>query len=153
MHGLVFCPVIFGIDKTTVPVATGNNKYWPSLHWQHTQWYLMSTLEWCCTPRFLCHSPKWVLYFYDAALLNMDSATHESHNNPEFHKFHPQLLHSSLMKILETLKPGMMTPEITHFPDGHFRKVVFGLSPYIADYPKQALLACIVQWCPKYILN
>ena len=48
----------------------------------------------------------------------------------------------------------MTTPEITHFPDGHFRKVVFGLIPYITNYPKQALLACIMQgWCPKYVLN
>ena len=50
-------------------------------------------------------------------------------------------------------KPGMMTPEVTCFPDVHFRKVVYGLGPYIADYPEQALLACIVQgWCAKYIL-
>ncbi|KAH9965583.1 hypothetical protein BJV74DRAFT_869979 [Russula compacta] len=35
-------------------------------------------------------------------------------------------------------------------PDGHFRRVIYGLGPYIADYPEQALLACIVQgWCPK----
>ena len=84
----------------------------------------------------------------------MDSATDESQNDPEFCKFCCQLLHSSLAKILETLKPGMMTLEIARFPDGNFRKVVFGLGPYIADYPKQALLACIVQgWCPKYVLN
>lgn len=45
----------------------------------------------------------------------------------------------------------MTTPEVVRFPDGHFRKVVYGLGPYIADYPEQALLACIVQgWCPKY---
>jgi hypothetical protein len=30
--------------------------------------------------------------------------------------------------------------------------VIYGLGPYIADYPEQALLACIVQnWCPKYV--
>jgi hypothetical protein len=29
---------------------------------------------------------------------------------------------------------------------------VYGLGLYIADYPEQALLACIVQnWCPKYV--
>jgi hypothetical protein len=47
----------------------------------------------------------------------------------------------------------MTTPEIVRFPDGHFRKVIYGLGPYIADYPEQALLACIVQgWCPKYVM-
>ncbi|KAF8225302.1 hypothetical protein L208DRAFT_1306832 [Tricholoma matsutake] len=41
----------------------------------------------------------------------------------------------------------MMTPEVVRFPDGHSRKVIYGLGPYIADYPEQALLACIVQGC------
>ncbi|KAG1737260.1 hypothetical protein EDB19DRAFT_1895859 [Suillus lakei] len=64
--------------------------------------------------------------------------------------FHCQLLHSSLTKMLETLKPGMTKPEVVCCPDGHFRQAVYGLGPYIADYPEQALLACIVQnWCPK----
>ena len=37
------------------------------------------------------------------------------------------------------------------FPRWTFQK---GVGPYIADYPEQALLACIVQgWCPKYVLN
>src|ERR1700736_2308150 len=50
------------------------------------------------------------------------------------------------------LKPAMTTPEVVRFPDGHFRRVIYGLGPYIADYPEQALLACIVQgWCAKYV--
>jgi hypothetical protein len=78
-------------------------------------------------------------------------ATHEFRDDAGFRKFRRQLLHSSLAKILESLKPGMTTPEVVRFPDGHFRKVIYGLGPYIADYPEQALLACIVQgWCPKY---
>ncbi|OBZ65942.1 hypothetical protein A0H81_14159 [Grifola frondosa] len=44
----------------------------------------------------------------------------------------------------------MSTPKITRCADGHFRRVIYGLGPYIADYPEQALLACVVQgWCPK----
>ena len=62
-----------------------------------------------------------------------------------FHKFRCQLLHWSLAKILESLKPGMTTPEVVCFPDGNFRKVIYGLGPYIADYLEQALLTCIVQ--------
>jgi Plavaka transposase len=55
--------------------------------------------------------------------------------------------------MLNSLKPGMATPEVIRFPDGHFRRVIYGLSPYIADYLEQALLECIVQgWCPKYVL-
>jgi hypothetical protein len=45
----------------------------------------------------------------------------------------------------------MMTPEITLCPDGHYRRVIYGIGPYIADYPEQVLLSCIVQgWCPRY---
>ncbi|KAH9014908.1 hypothetical protein EDB83DRAFT_2232892, partial [Lactarius deliciosus] len=67
-----------------------------------------------------------------------------------FRKFRRQLLHSLLATILESLKAGMTTPEVTCFPDGHFRKVIYGLGPYITDYPEQALLACTVQgWCPR----
>ena len=79
-------------------------------------------------------------------------ASHEIRNDAGFRKFRRQLLHSSLAKILESLKPGMTTPEVVRFPDGHFRRVIYGLGPYIADYPEQALLACIVQgWCPRYV--
>ena len=28
-HGVVFCPIILGSDKTTVSVATGQNEYYP----------------------------------------------------------------------------------------------------------------------------
>jgi hypothetical protein len=47
----------------------------------------------------------------------------------------------------------MTTPEVVHFPNGYFRKVIYGLGPYIADYAQQALLGCIIQgWCPKYVI-
>ncbi|KAH8986208.1 hypothetical protein EDB92DRAFT_1818399 [Lactarius akahatsu] len=42
----------------------------------------------------------------------------------------------------------MLTPWVTHCCDGHFWHIIYGLGPYIADYPEQALLACIIQnWC------
>lgn len=79
-------------------------------------------------------------------------AINEFCNDATFRKFRRQLLHSSLAKLLESLKAGMTIPEVVRFPDGHFRKVIYGLGPYIADYPEQALLACIVQgWCPKWV--
>jgi len=44
----------------------------------------------------------------------------------------------------------MTAPRVTLCGDGNYRLVIYGLGPYIADYPGQALLACIVQnWCPK----
>jgi Plavaka transposase len=36
----------------------------------------------------------------------------------------------------------MTQPEIVHCADGYFQRVIYGLGPYIADYPEQALLAC-----------
>jgi len=52
--------------------------------------------------------------------------------------------------ILDHLRSGMTHPEVTLCADGHFRRVIYGLGPYIADYPEQVILACIVQgWCPR----
>ena len=68
----------------------------------------------------------------------------ENRQCDKFRNFRRQLFHSSLAKMLESLKPGMTTPEVVRFPDGHFRRVIYGLGPYIGDYPEQALLACIV---------
>lgn len=46
----------------------------------------------------------------------------------------------------------MTKPEVVLCPDGHFRRVVYGIGPYIADYPEQVLISCIVQnWCPRFV--
>ena len=50
------------------------------------------------------------------------------------------------------LLPHMSAPRVTRCADGHFRQAIYGLGPYIADYPEQALLFCIVSgWCPRYV--
>ena len=46
----------------------------------------------------------------------------------------------------------MKKPEVVHYGDGHYHQMIYGLGPYIADYPEQVLLACVVQgWCPQYV--
>lgn len=46
----------------------------------------------------------------------------------------------------------MTVAEVVRCSDGHFRRMVYGLGPYIADYPEQVLLACVVQgWCAKCV--
>lgn len=46
----------------------------------------------------------------------------------------------------------MTEPEVVLCPDGHFRRAIYSLGPYIADYPEQVWLAAVVQWwCPKYV--
>jgi hypothetical protein len=39
----------------------------------------------------------------------------------------------------------METPDVTRFPDGHFRQMIYGIGPYIADYPEQVMLSGVVQ--------
>ena len=52
--------------------------------------------------------------------------------------------------MLGSLKLHMTTPVVTLCPDGHFHWVIYGLGPYIADYPEQVLLTGVVQgWCPR----
>lgn len=47
----------------------------------------------------------------------------------------------------------METPDIVRYGDGYYRHTIYGIGPYIADYPEQVLLACIVQgWCPRWAM-
>jgi Plavaka transposase len=71
---------------------------------------------------------------------------------PEFQKFCRQLYHACLDAVFAPLKPYMTKPKVVRCPDGHFRRTIFSLGPYIADYPEQVWLAGIVlNWCPKYV--
>lgn len=86
----------------------------------------------------------------DSHLLACALADKKDTHDPAFCTFRQQLFHASLSVILKTLRPGMTTPEVVRCPDGHFRRAIYGLGPYIADYPEQILLACVVNnWCPK----
>jgi hypothetical protein len=78
------------------------------------------------------------------------TADKEYNDTLEFRKFRWQLFHMSLVHILQSVEPWMSKPCITRCGDGHLRCVIYGLGPYIADYPEQVLLACVVSgWCPK----
>ncbi|RDX42526.1 hypothetical protein OH76DRAFT_1458725 [Lentinus brumalis] len=53
-------------------------------------------------------------------------------------------------QILSPLRPAMTTPHVMCCPDGHYRRAIFQLGPFIADYPEQVCLSGIVSgWCPK----
>ena len=78
------------------------------------------------------------------------SAERKYDHDPEFRTFKRQLYHASISAILQSLKPGMTTPVIRRCPDGHYRRIIYDLAAYIADYPEQCMLAGIVQnWCAK----
>ncbi|KAF5314796.1 hypothetical protein D9758_018852 [Tetrapyrgos nigripes] len=135
-HGAMFCPVVLGSDKTTVSVATGQNDYYPlyiSLGNVHS------------SVRRAHRNAVALLGFLAVPKTSQDHAS-----SAEFRKFRRQLFHTSLEHVLSHLRPYMTSPRITKCPDGYYRRVIYGLGPYIADYPEQALLACIVQnWCPR----
>jgi hypothetical protein len=87
-------------------------------------------------------------------LLNTFTADKRHTDDKEFLRFRRQLFHDSLAHILRSVRPSITNPEVALTPDGHFRRVVYSIGPYIADYPEQALLACVVQgWCPRYVAS
>ncbi|KAH9014117.1 hypothetical protein EDB84DRAFT_1443957 [Lactarius hengduanensis] len=133
-HGSTFLPIILGSDKTTVSVATGNNQYWPV--------YL--SIRNISNSARRSHQNGVVLLGF----LLIPKAAKEYTDDPVFRKFRCQIFHSCLSQMLLALRPGMTNPIVTRCPDGHFRRVIFGLATYIADYPEQALLSCTMQgWC------
>ncbi|ETW86550.1 hypothetical protein HETIRDRAFT_307777 [Heterobasidion irregulare TC 32-1] len=134
-HGSMFVPIILGSDKTTVSVATGQNEYYP----------LYGSIGNVHNHVRRAHRNALVLIGF----LAVPKTERKYSNSALFRKFRRQLFHSSLSAILQCLKLAMTTPEVTRCWDGHYRRVIYGLGPYIADYPEQVLLACIVQgWCP-----
>jgi hypothetical protein len=67
-----------------------------------------------------------------------------------FWKIRWQLFHMALVHIFKHFGDTMEVPEVTKCHDGLFRQVLYSLAAYIADYPEQVLLTCIVQgWCPR----
>ena len=61
----------------------------------------------------------------------------------KFRNFRRHMLHTTLEAIFETLYPAMSEPKAKLCADGHYHCTIYGLGPYIADYPEQVLLACI----------
>ncbi|KAF8149101.1 hypothetical protein B0H34DRAFT_791595 [Crassisporium funariophilum] len=135
-HGSMLVPIVAGSDKTTVSVATGHQEYHPVYQ----------------SPGILTNTARRghgnsVL---PVAFLPIPKTNKREAKRPEFQRFARQLYHACLARIFEPLRAGMTVPEVVRCPDGHFRRAIYSLGPYIADYPEQVWLAGIVQgWCPK----
>ena len=96
--------------------------------------------------------PKSIFYLSIArCFTDFVSSANKAHTSDvDFRQFRRKLFHVSLSYILRSLQPGEVTPEVFRCPDGHFRRVIWGIGPYIADYPEQVLLACVVKnWCAR----
>ncbi|KAJ7732416.1 hypothetical protein B0H16DRAFT_1665174 [Mycena metata] len=134
-HGAVFVPGVFGSDKTTVSVGTGNTEFYP----------FYGGVGNLFNAARRAHRDGISLM----AMLSIPKTTRQYAGSKEFRKFRRQLFHSSLRRILASLLPYMTKWRVTRCADRQFRRAIYGLGPYIADYPEQALLACIVQGhCP-----
>ncbi|KAI6168508.1 hypothetical protein EDD17DRAFT_1772901 [Pisolithus thermaeus] len=120
-HGAMFVPIILGSDKTTVSVATGHNE---QVHngMRHAHGEAVSLL----------------------GFLSIPKTDKEFEADPEFHTFWRHLFHTSLEAIFHAMCPAMTKPQSVKCADGHYCRAIYGLGPYIADYPEQALLACIL---------
>jgi Plavaka transposase len=105
-------------------------------------------------PFWLSQRVTALTYSFVICISDIHSAIKAEAESVEFRQFRRKLYHVSLSAILEFLRPGETTPEVFRCSDGHYRRVIWGIGPYIADYPEQALLACIVQnWCAKCVFT
>ena len=148
----MYCPVILGSDKTTVSVATGNVEYHPlylsigNIHNLARRGHRNGVI-----PIAFLAIPK--CKTYSILLMSVDinipiAADREFDNDSTFQKFKWQLYHSSISTILEPLHDGMIKPVVRRCPDRHYCHVIYNISPFIADYPEQVMLAGVVQgWC------
>ncbi|KAH9916450.1 uncharacterized protein B0H18DRAFT_939252 [Fomitopsis serialis] len=135
-HGSMLATIIAGADKTTVSVATGNQEFHPvyaSLGVFHND--VRRGHQNAVLP---------------VAFLAIPKGSHEDENDPDFRVFKKQIYHAALARVFDPVKPYMTEPRITRCPDGHYRKVIYSLGPFIADYPEQVYLSGVVQGhCPK----
>ncbi|KAF5346583.1 hypothetical protein D9758_013464 [Tetrapyrgos nigripes] len=136
MQGAMYCPVILGADKTTVSVGTGHVEY-------HPLYLSIGNLR---NSARRGHRNGVI----PIGFLAIPKSDRHYDNDPKFRLFKKQLYHSSLSAILSSLRPGMTVPIIRRCPDGHFRRVVYDLGAFIADYPEQVYLSGVVQgWCSR----
>ncbi|KAG1853929.1 hypothetical protein DFJ58DRAFT_660611 [Suillus subalutaceus] len=127
-HGSSLVPIILGSDKTTVSVGTGNNEYYP----------LYASIGNVRNNVRRAHRDALVIIGF----LAIPKSMYKHAKDDVFRIFHRQLFHSSLSAILSSLKPVMTTYEVVRCGDGHFRRVIYSLGPYIADYEEQLMLSC-----------
>ncbi|KAJ7484587.1 hypothetical protein FB451DRAFT_1337996 [Mycena latifolia] len=136
-HVCAFVPIVAGSDKTMVSVGTGHQEYHP----------VYASPGILTGPARHAHG-NGVL---PVAFLSIPKTSKKHRTKPAFQKFCRQMYHTSLALIYQLLKPFMASLEVVRCPDGHWRRVIYGIGPYITDYPEQVWLAAVVQnWCPKY---
>ncbi|KAL7279950.1 hypothetical protein ACG7TL_006361 [Trametes sanguinea] len=136
LEGTMLTPIILGADKTTCSVATGHQSF-------HPVYISLGNIH---NEMRRAHRDAVV----PLAFLPIPTCAREHENDEEFRIFRKQVYHAALAQILAPLRPGMTVPHVMRCPDGHFRRAIFELGPFIADYPEQVYLSGALQgWCPK----
>lgn len=131
-------PIILGSDKTTVSVATGQHDYHPVyLSVGNVHNHLRRA-----------HKDALVLIGF----LPIPEGARNDAQTDTFRDFRRRLFHGCLSMILEPLKSFMHEWDIVQCSDHHFRRAIYGIGPYIADYPEQTTAAgTIYNWCVTYV--
>jgi hypothetical protein len=158
-HGAMFVLVIAGSDKTTVSIATGHQEYYLVYTVCHLGIWPTSLRELMAMPCFLLLFFQyqkvcvWKSCFHDCLITDLNLEPQRNTEKPlKYQVFCRQMYHACLAQVFQLLKAGMTTPEVVRCPDGHLCHVIYGLGPYIADYPEQVWLAAIIKgWHLKYV--
>lgn len=152
-HGSMFVPIIMGSDKTTVSVATGQNDYYP----------LYASIGNIRNATRRAHRdglvlvgffaiPKCMFHFNPCcfSVLTPLPGSRSEADSETFRTFRRQLLQNSLTVILQCFGEHFEVPEVVICSDNHFRRAIYGIGPYIADYQEQVMIAAIVgNWCVR----
>jgi hypothetical protein len=148
--------VMFGLDKTTVSVGTGDTEFHPvyasltniknGTRRAHRD--ALIPIAFLAIPKSMSNAKLLVSRYLSFLAAFLEHGTSDA-----FLRFRKQLYHASLARILEPLREYMEKPDVALCPDGRYRKVIYSIGPWIADYPEQVWLSGIVQnWCPKYVV-
>jgi hypothetical protein len=147
-------PLVLGSDKTLASNATGLNEFHPlyispgnvkgSVRRAHRDALIL--IGFLAIPKSMYSDSS------HQSPLTQFLGSRKDGSSAMFRSFRRQLMHESLKTILGPLKPFMTKPDIVKCPDGHYRRAIYVLGPYIADYPEQVLIATVVSgWCTRYV--
>ncbi|TBU25238.1 hypothetical protein BD311DRAFT_780434 [Dichomitus squalens] len=135
-HGAMLVPLILGADKTTVSVATGHQEFHPVYA---SAGNLSNSMRRAYGEGVI-----------PIAFLPIPKTVRQHSDSAAFRTFKKQLYHDALAHVLAPLRPWITTPRVMRCPDGHYRRAIFELGPFIADYPEQVYVSGVVsKWCPK----
>jgi hypothetical protein len=146
LHGSMMISIVAGTDKTTVSVATGDNSFYPlymsigNLHNNARQAHRHGVV----LVGFLAIPKGNVLLNFCIIYTYLGVGDRDDDDGKPYKRWCRQLFHGSLSAIFGSLRPFMTKPDIVRCPDGHWRRAVYQLGPYIADYPEQVLCSCIL---------